>query len=119
MYQKFRMDEAVVDSTPLENSNPIPSNASGDEEGGQRLALERDMQRALRLEIEQLEKGLVIIDGGTERPVESGFIDITTRDATGSIVVIELKTGLAGQRAIAQILSYIPHSYTLNSIFYI
>ena len=38
--------------------------------------------------------------------MESGFIDITARDADGTTVVIELKTGVAGQRAIAQILSY-------------
>ena len=64
------------------------------------------MQRALRLEIEQLEKGLPIVDGGAERSVESGFIDITAHDAAGTTVVIELKAGPAGQRAIAQILSY-------------
>ena len=38
--------------------------------------------------------------------MDSGFIDITARDSLGTIVVIELKAGAAGQRAIAQILSY-------------
>lgn len=71
-----------------------------------RIGLERDMQAALRLKIDQLEQGLEIIDEGAERSVDSGFIDITARDNVGSIVVIELKTGIAGQRAIAQILSY-------------
>lgn len=75
-------------------------------EGNQRIGLERDMQAALRVRIDQLEQGLQIIDEGAERSVESGFIDITARDSEGSIVVIELKTGTAGQRAIAQILSY-------------
>ncbi|AUD59542.1 hypothetical protein AYJ58_08590 [Shewanella sp. Pdp11] len=70
------------------------------------ISLEKDMQAALRLNIEQLEQGLKIIDEGKERSVESGFIDITARDANGKTVVIELKTGVAGQRAIAQILSY-------------
>ncbi len=106
MYQKFRMDETSADSTALEISSSTPSNVAGDDEGGQRLALERDMQAALRLDIEQLENGLAIIDGGAERSVESGFIDITARDVSGATVVVELKTGLAGQRAIAQILSY-------------
>lgn len=73
---------------------------------GRQIGLERDLQAALRSEIEQLEPGLTIIDDGAERSVESGFIDITAHDASGTTVVIELKTGSAGQRAIAQILSY-------------
>ena len=77
-----------------------------DEEVGQRIGLERDMQAALRIEINQLEAGLIITDDGAERSVDSGFIDITARDASGATVVIELKAGPAGQRAIAQILSY-------------
>lgn len=64
------------------------------------------MQAALRLHIDQLEPGLTIIDDGAERSVDSGFIDITARDSSGTIVVIELKAGPAGQRAIGQILSY-------------
>lgn len=76
------------------------------EETGQRIGLERDMQAALRIAIDQLEPGLTIIDDGAERSVESGFIDITARDQAGAVVVIELKTGVAGQRAVAQILSY-------------
>jgi len=67
---------------------------------------ERQMQQALRLNIGQLEANMQADDDGVERRVESGFIDITARDATGRLVVIELKTGVAGQRAVAQILSY-------------
>lgn len=76
------------------------------DEGSQRIGLERDMQRTLRLAISDLEDGLEIIDDGIERIVESGRIDITARDSSGSTVVIELKAGTANQRAIAQILSY-------------
>ena len=75
-------------------------------DNGRLIGLERDMQAALRSSIEQLEPGLEIIDGGAEHSVSSGFIDITARDADGKIVVIELKTGTARQRAVAQILSY-------------
>lgn len=64
------------------------------------------MQRALRLNIDQLEPQMRADDDGVEKRVESGFIDITARDATGRLVVVELKTGVAGQRAVAQILSY-------------
>jgi RecB family endonuclease NucS len=80
--------------------------ATVEEEVGQRLGLERDLQAALRVRIDRLESSLTIIDDGAERSVESGFIDIMARDASGTPVVIELKAGLAGQRAVAQILSY-------------
>jgi hypothetical protein len=76
------------------------------EDLGQRIGLERDMQAALRRSIDELEPGLSIIDDGAERSVDSGFIDIMARDESGIAVVIELKAGSAGQRAIAQILSY-------------
>ncbi len=72
----------------------------------QKIGLERDMQSALRRNIADLEVGLVIADNGMERTVESGRIDITAKDTWGRTVVIELKAGAAGQRAVAQILSY-------------
>ena len=70
------------------------------------VGLERDMQSALRGAIEQLEPGLVVTDGGAERSVASGFIDITASDGNGATVVIELKTGTAKRDAIGQVLSY-------------
>lgn len=105
-YRNYR--DATINE--LESSAPAsvaPSTvSSGDEGGGQRIGLERDMQAALRIEIAQLEPGLVIVDDGAERSVDSGFIDITARDATGTIVVIELKAGRAGRDAVGQVLSY-------------
>jgi RecB family endonuclease NucS len=71
------------------------------------FGLERDLQKALRYNIEQLEQGLKIIDGGKERTTEAGRIDITAEDPQGAIVVIELKAGTANPDCIAQILSYI------------
>lgn len=109
-YRRFLAEvEDSGDGTALEtpaSSPPCPSAPDEFEEAGQRIGLERDMQAALRVAIEQLEPGLTIIDDGTERYVESGRIDITARDAHAAIVVIELKAGIAGQRAVAQILSY-------------
>jgi hypothetical protein len=70
------------------------------------IGLERDLQASLRIRIDQLESGLAIIDGDAERSVESGFIDITARDSSGAVVVIELKAGTARHGAISQILSY-------------
>jgi RecB family endonuclease NucS len=70
------------------------------------FGLERDLQLALRANINQLEIGLKIIDGGNERVTEAGRIDITAEDAKGSTVVIELKAGTAKPDAVAQILAY-------------
>ena len=106
-YRRFR--DTGADETEPQVVTDIRSDvvtAIVEEEVGQRIGLERDMQAALRREIEQLEDRLTIIDEGAERSVDSGFIDITARDASGATVVIELKAGAAGQRAVAQILSY-------------
>lgn len=91
-----------------EIANPVaePQIIGEDSPNERPIGLERDMQLALRASMGQLEAGLQIIDEDVERRVESGFIDITARDSKGTVVVIELKTGVAGQRAVAQILSY-------------
>jgi RecB family endonuclease NucS len=70
------------------------------------FSLERDLQRALRDQIERLEPGLTIIDDHKEQTVPSGRIDITARDRAGATVVIELKAGPADRDAIGQILAY-------------
>jgi hypothetical protein len=78
---------------------------SSPEESIQRFSLERDMQAALRRNIESLDPSLKIIDEGSERAVNSGLIDITCDDGT-TLVVIELKAGKADSKAIGQILGY-------------
>lgn len=70
------------------------------------FGLERDLQIALRKNIEQLEPGLKVADSGKEQNVESGRIDITAEDSAGAVVVIELKTGTADRETIGQILGY-------------
>ena len=102
-YTKF-MDEIGDEGGPT--SKPPPPPPLGEDAPGQRMGLERDLQIALRSKIEQLEPGLTVVDDGAERSVDSGRIDITARDSSGTTVVIELKTGVAGQKAVAQILSY-------------
>ena len=100
LYCKFR-------ETDVARADPDPVAPQGEDDGRARLiGLERDLQAALRDAIEQLEPGLDIIDGGAERSVASGFIDITAKATDGSIVVIELKAGTARRDAIGQILSY-------------
>ena len=106
LYSEFLA--SVGDGGACEARNPPKTEvpAPVEEDRGQRVGLERDMQAALRKAIEQLEEGLVVIDDGAERFVESGRIDITARDTSGAIVVIELKAGAARREAVGQILSY-------------
>ena len=104
-YCKFRR-EVADEETSSDAHGPDAESVSEPDRRGQLVGLERDLQAALRRDIEQLEPGLTIIDDGVERSVSSGFIDITAKDADGMIVVIELKTGTARQAAVAQILSY-------------
>jgi len=75
------------------------------------FSLERDLQRALRGSLDRLEPGLVAIDGGRE----DGFRDVTAKDSSGSIVVVELKAGKAGPNAVAQLLSYMGEVKALQS----
>jgi Endonuclease NucS len=70
------------------------------------FGLERDLQAALRRNIEQLEPGLKITDGNKEQIVDSGRIDITAEDSNGTTVIIELKAGAADREAVSQILAY-------------
>lgn len=71
-----------------------------------KFSIERDLQNALRKHIDQLEHGLKITDGGKEKIVESGRIDITAEDKKGNTVVIELKAGEADHKAVGQVLAY-------------
>lgn len=71
------------------------------------MSFERDLQRNLRLNINSLENGLEIIDGGNERQVfNGGRIDILCKDQAENLVIIELKAGKAKPEVLAQILDY-------------
>ena len=104
-YRKFRDDpEARVLAT--ESAIEVAGELLKEKREGRQFEVERHLQDELRKEIAQLEPGLVVIDSGAERNVESGFIDITAEDANGRIVVIELKKGLAKRESIGQLLGY-------------
>ena len=103
-YARFRQDveiEAARLVLPIE-----PALAGSDIENERTFSLEKDLQSALRAHIAQLEPGLTIIDGGNERTVPSGRIDILARDPSGTVVVIELKAVKAPRDAVAQVLAY-------------
>ncbi len=107
LYLKFVQESSEnKDDSEVSDDLNIIENISSTEGKQQRLSLERDMQKALRLNINSLEPSLKVIDDGIERSVKSGFIDITCED-DNSLVVIELKAGKAPNSAVTQILGYI------------
>ena len=73
---------------------------------GSTFRYERDMQYAIRQELGLVEPGLVEADGGHERSVATGKIDIVARDEAGHFVVIELKIGPCPHGALEQVLAY-------------
>lgn len=102
-YARFRQEAEVEATRPL---LALPLADSSPSEDERTFSLERDLQAALRRSIDQLEAGLEIIDGGTERSVASGRIDILALDRNGAPVVIELKAVRAPRDAVAQTLAY-------------
>lgn len=67
---------------------------------------ERELQHAVRRQLGLVEAGLVEADGGQERSVSTGKIDIVARDLAGNFVVIELKAGPCPHGALEQVLAY-------------
>jgi RecB family endonuclease NucS len=70
------------------------------------LHYEKELKTLVRQQLDQVEPGLVEADGGREREVASGRIDITARDRYGHYVVIELKAGPCPHGALEQVLAY-------------
>ena len=107
-YRRFLEDQAS-DRHPSPAVQPPATNdpsADADEPPEAILSLERDLNAALRQSIGQLEDGLEIVDGGKERSVASGRIDILAQDQHGRRLVIELKAVRAPRDAVAQVLAY-------------
>lgn len=103
-YRQFRSeDRGDIPPLPHDADVLVPNAESSTE---RTFSLEKDLESALRKHIDQLESGLTVIDGGMQRKVPSGFIDILARDAAGTTVVIELKAVKAPRDAVAQVLAY-------------
>jgi endonuclease len=105
LYRKFHEDGSG-NAAMVAGSEFINTALATESPEKQRLSFEKDMQAALRRNIQSLEAGLTIIDDGMERAVHSGLIDILGRDANGAFVVIELKAGKTDSRVIGQTLGY-------------
>ena len=71
------------------------------------LSLERDLHNYLATRLNQLEVGLILVDGGIEVQTEVGRIDLLARDAQRRLVVIELKAPKAKDGALGQLLGYV------------
>lgn len=103
-YAAFR--QSAPGSVAPESSADIDDMPSPAEAESIAFGLEREMQAAVRRQLNLLEPGLVEADGGVERSVATGRIDILARDGTGGLVIIELKAGRCPSSAIEQLLSY-------------
>ena len=99
-YVEFLIDaQSPSDSTETESDQEIPREAVV-------FHLEREMQAAVRKQLEMLEPGLREADAGLEVSVATGKIDILAQDNEGNSVVIELKAGQCPTGAIEQVLGY-------------
>ena len=84
------------------------ASTSADDEGntGTVFKIEKEMQAAIRKDLEALEAGLVAVDDGVEVTTSTGRVDILARDASGVLTAIELKAGHCPAGAIEQVLGY-------------
>ena len=61
-YKRFRDDLGVEANVPDMGSVSVKVSPKMDEDSGQRIGLERDLQAALRININQLDPGLTVVD---------------------------------------------------------
>jgi endonuclease len=66
---------------------------------------EEEMQKAILVEPELIERGLRVID--FEKKVAPGFVDVYGIDSQGNTVVIEIKKDPAGAAAVKQLVEYL------------
>lgn len=105
-YIGFLIDSKTPTDTLDEPSELMSTETEALEPSGLAFRLEREMQSAVRKQLTNLEEGLVEADGGFERRVSTGSIDIVARDTQGRLVVIELKAGQCPAGAMEQVLGY-------------
>ena len=108
-YVAFLLDAADPETpgtvVPPEDQ-PTDAPDGADEAEATLFRYERELQAAVRRQLPALEPGLAIADGGAERPVATGRIDVLAEATTGELVVIELKAGTCPAGAMEQALGY-------------
>jgi hypothetical protein len=85
----------------------LPVHAQGGSEPiSAMFKIEKEMQGAIRRDLEAIESGLIAVDDGIEVTTATGRVDILARDAGGLLTAIELKAGQCPSGAIEQVLGY-------------
>jgi Endonuclease NucS len=102
-YVAFLVDAADPDVGSIETTTP---QEDIDENEATVFRYERELQAAVRRQLLALESGLIAADGGVERAVATGRIDVLAEAPTGELVVIELKAGTCPAGALEQALGY-------------
>lgn len=70
------------------------------------LSLERDIHDYFASHVDEIEKGLTLVEDGIEFQTDAGRIDILALDNQGQHVVVEFKAGKAKDSALGQLLGY-------------
>jgi hypothetical protein len=117
----FRLYQQTQDPSPIytapgaaetiqktEDEDPEESVAA---QGSGQFAYESDLRNYLAKNLSSIEPGLQLYEDegitGIEFPVGGRFIDILAVDATGALVVVELKVSRGYDRVVGQIMRYI------------
>ena len=105
-YVQFLVDAAdpnVIEASASETSDAVHD---ADASEATTFRYERELQAAVRRQLAMLEPGCVIADGGVERAVATGKIDVLAEIPGAELIVIELKAGTCSAGALEQALGY-------------
>lgn len=106
-YAMYRIEELSGEDAGVDDALvPAAETPGGLLEADANFIREKEMQVQVRQQLTGLEPGLHAIDDGKEVQVPNGRIDILACDASGRVVVIELKAGKCPTGALEQLLAY-------------
>lgn len=92
----------------MNDNNTYIEEAEHSEEEIQKFSFnfEQDLKRHIVANLEEIEQGLELYPNGIEFSTDIGRIDILATDKNNDFVIIELKAGTAGDKALGQIQGY-------------
>lgn len=99
--------ENSLSEREIEEITPIVEDEETEERVRASFSLEQDLHEYLKMDLDSLEEGLKLYEEGSEFTTDVGRIDLLAIDDNENLVVIELKTGKAGDSAFGQIMRYI------------
>lgn len=106
-YYTIQELENSMSEREVEESIPVIEDEETEERVRASFSLEKDLHEFLKVDLDSLEEGLRLYEDGSEFTTEVGRIDLLAIDDNEDLVVIELKTGKAGDSAFGQIMRYI------------